>query len=262
MGSENQPEIRGGLWYDHGQMYACALFSIGISLASLAAATQNDSGVLRGVVQDVNGAPVAEAKAELQSETSGHVRRSETSSFGAFSFDGLPAGEYRLTLRSPGFKALRFRFLAIAQGEQKSMPILTLSVATMGDCTGLAVDYIRLLPAGSPTGQLGGSVREDLYPKLAEGPVLPDAEVMLVCNGTKICGATRTNGLGQFTFRNLAPGLYSILVNRSGFYPWERPDYAVRKGQELVYTPIYLERCLQGNCDPALRPKRPLAVCE
>ncbi len=124
-------------------MSVCALFAIGISLAWLPAAAQNETGKLGGVVQDRAGAFVAGAKAELRSETGGYIRQSETSHLGVYSFDGLPEGEYRLTLIAPGFQRVKYRFLPIAPGEQKSMPILTLSVANMGDCTSPAVTAVQ-----------------------------------------------------------------------------------------------------------------------
>jgi hypothetical protein len=36
----------------------------------------------------------------------------------------------------------------------------------------------------------------------------------------------------------------------------------VREAFEQTYQPLQLEHCPKGNCDPKLRPKRPLIVCE
>ena len=84
----------------------------------------------------------------------------------------------------------------------------------------------------------------------------------MLCGKPTACGIAKTDVNGEFIFRSLSPGTFSMRVRLRGFYPVEQFDLAVRQGQRLVYMPVYLERCRRGNCGPKLRPKKPLVICE
>ncbi|MCU1337136.1 MAG: hypothetical protein JWO19_2717 [Bryobacterales bacterium] len=62
----------------------------------------------------------------------------------------------------------------------------------------------------------------------------------------------------------LSPGEYGLSFRRQGFYPEEATGYfyRVKAGLESEYGPTALEPCPDGNCDPKLRPKRPVTICE
>jgi hypothetical protein len=62
----------------------------------------------------------------------------------------------------------------------------------------------------------------------------------------------------------LSPGVYGLNYQRAGFYPDNatRYEYSVIAGWKSVYSSVRLERCPNGNCDPKLRPKRPVQYCE
>ena len=77
-----------------------------------------------------------------------------------------------------------------------------------------------------------------------------------------VCRVTQTDSLGEFIFRNLPTGRFSVRVDRAGFYQWEEAGYELKEGRELIYYSIAIERCPEGNCDPRLRPKKPPAACE
>jgi hypothetical protein len=186
----------------------------------------------------------------------------ETDASGTFSFQSLPQGDYTLKLTGRGFRSLTVKSIHLSNGEQRLLPPLELAVAVMGDCTSPVLDHIRLLAPATHMGDLGGSIRQNVAQTPAEASAVPDAEILLICIGGVVCRVTRTNLQGQFVFTKLAPGMYSVRVNHSAFYPLVQHSYSVQADRESVYSPMELERCFRGNCDPRLRPKRPMIICE
>jgi len=230
---------------------------IGVCLLTLPLVAQVGAGGLTAKVKDITGAGVSNTQAELLSETVSDRRfRSATDSNGAFQFSGLPTDEYTLKLLKPGFKLLTVKSIHVLEGEQKSLPALELRVA---DCGGHALlDYIRFLPSSDHFGNLVGSIRTGQAPS----PPIAGADVTLICNTGKVCGAMKTNSDGEFRFNGPPSRNLSVLVNRTGFYPLNLPGYEIEEGVESVYWSIYMERCPRGNCDPRLRPKERVRTCE
>ena len=59
-------------------------------------------------------------------------------------------------------------------------------------------------------------------------------------------------------------GVRYLNFHAAGFYPENAAGYAydVDIGWESVYGPMPLEKCPKDGCDPKLRPKRPVEICE
>jgi hypothetical protein len=205
---------------------------------------------------------LARTVADLESERPPISRfQAVADAAGVFRFAGLPAGEYDLRLTQAGFKRLAVKSIHVLDGEQKLLPVLQLAIGEVADCGGHAVlDYIRFLPLEDQVGNLSGTVRVDQVPWVADSPPVVGAEVTLICS-TGACGATTTDSNGEFQFRAVPSGDFSVRVTNSGFYPLAEPRYTIKPGLESIYLPIYIERCYLGNCDPKLRPKKPLAIC-
>ena len=94
------------------------------------------------------------------------------------------------------------------------------------------------------------------------GRPIRGAEITLLCGTGRVCGVTKTDSLGEFMFKALLPGDYSILVKRAGFYLLNEPGYTVWEGLESICRSAALELCPHANCDPRLRPERPRATCD
>jgi len=62
----------------------------------------------------------------------------------------------------------------------------------------------------------------------------------------------------------ISAGVYGLNFHGEGYYPENATGYGyfVNAGWESLYGPVRLERCRNGNCDPKLRPKPPIAHCE
>jgi len=240
-------------------MRTVAAFAVGV-LVTWTAVGQNDNASITGRVTDSSGAVVPAAQAELRSESKPEVfLRGTTDASGVYIFDGLIGGDYTLQLMSPGFASLTLKSIHIADGEHSSLPNLQLSVSYCG--SGPVPEYLRILKSPREVGDVGGSVRLVLGPTTRESPPISEARVVLVC-GRSPCRTTTTDSQGHFLFKDVPPGEYAIRVSHAGLYTETRSGYEVQDARELIYYPIYLERCFRANCDPSKRPEKPLAVCE
>jgi Carboxypeptidase regulatory-like domain len=225
---------------------------------------QDRAASLTGKVKDVTGAGVPNTTAELESESAPISKfQAIADAAGLYRFTGLPAGDYDLKLSEPGFSRLTVKSIHILEGEQKLLPELRLALGWVADCGGQALlDHVRFLPSENHFGSAGGTVRLDEGPLVGKRKLISGAGVALICSDFRVCGLTTTNSVGEFLFAGLSPGYFSIRVSDVGFYPQSAPIYRVEEGVESFYSPIYIERCPDGNCDPKLRPKKPPARCE
>jgi len=75
-----------------------------LSLSLLAQSA--DTAILRGTLTGASGAPVANAIVTATNVKNGQTRSATTEADGAFKFDALAAGQYRLKFEAAGFKTL------------------------------------------------------------------------------------------------------------------------------------------------------------
>jgi Carboxypeptidase regulatory-like domain len=225
---------------------AAAILSIPLLLSG-----QESTASLAGGLTDVTGAYIVGVPVQLDSGTMQYQARTNES--GVYRFSNLQAGSYTLTFRVVGFKLLIVKLIEIREHEQKQLPDVPLEVEH-GLCPRpIAQDQV-LLPPGSSFGSLIGSVT----------PAIAEVEVTLVCRTFTACRSTQTDSNGHFSFDMLSPGAYGLSFRRDGFYPENATgyEYHVNAGWESVYSPAQLDPCLNGNCDPKLRPKRRVEICE
>jgi hypothetical protein len=233
----------------------------GLCFLALSSVAQDGTASLTGIVKDITGAGVPGTRAELSLESAPDTKfEAITDAMGAYHFSGLPAGDYTLKLLCPGFKYLTVKLIHVLDGDRKSLPDLQLEIAASACGPPSAyLDHKRILPSGSHTGDLGGSVRLD---QQKEAPPIAGIDVTLICNTGKDCGATKTDSNGEFIFRALSSGYFSIRFASPGFYPLNQFGFWVEEGFELMFWPVGLERCASENCDLRLHPKKPIGLCE
>jgi hypothetical protein len=82
--------------------------------ASIAAFAQNSAGSISGVVTDVNGAAMAQAKIIARQDSTGRQFETVTTSEGLYAFPNLDVGSYTLVVEQPGFKKLTQQNVIIA----------------------------------------------------------------------------------------------------------------------------------------------------
>ena len=95
------------------------------------------SAIISGVVLDANGDTLPGASVTLTSEKGGEERTSVSGNNGEFSFGGLPAGNFILTVTSPGMAPFVRPGLALGPGERPAP--LQISMAIAGTITEVRV---------------------------------------------------------------------------------------------------------------------------
>ncbi len=87
--------------------------TIYILTATLTAFAQSDRGVITGTVSDPAGAVIAGAMIEVKNVATGAVYQVGTSATGNYTLPQLPAGQYEMSVTSPGFKQYVQRALTV-----------------------------------------------------------------------------------------------------------------------------------------------------
>ena len=119
-----------------GEFKSACRLSLGLILvaffALLAATVQSqpagELAILRGVIRDPQGKPLAEATIQLQSKDSTKTLTAQTHSQGSYSFAKLPAGVYTLRAELAGYDAASISALFLGAKETKNVD-LTLAPA-------------------------------------------------------------------------------------------------------------------------------------
>jgi len=105
------------------------------SPASLNAQAQATTGIIRGVVSDPAGAPVANAQVLLHETTTNFTRTLTTDAAGNFTGTLLPLGTYEATARAVGFAEVKRTGIALGVGEtvalQLQLAAVTLQAVTV-----------------------------------------------------------------------------------------------------------------------------------
>src|SRR5262249_8655518 len=95
----------------HKSAAVCALV-LGLAFALsgvVAARAQNITASVRGTVTDKQGAAIAGAEVTITNNDTGYSRVSISSADGAYSFESLPIGKYRLRATKAGFRSFSLR---------------------------------------------------------------------------------------------------------------------------------------------------------
>jgi hypothetical protein len=96
--------------------------------AALASKTE-PSGSISGIVLDANGGTLSGADLTLRSAKTGEERMSLSGTNGDFSFAGLAAGNFKLTITSPGMGPLVFPVIVLGEGERRELSRISMAVA-------------------------------------------------------------------------------------------------------------------------------------
>lgn len=162
---------------------------IAVFVHSLAAVAQNNDARITGTVADISGAVIAGATVQVLSSNSSVQGTTRSDKAGAFTFPGLPGGNYRLVVSNPGFESKEVFVTAEAAS---SMPLhISLavgSVSTTVNVQGREDDLIGIADSGTQ-GTVGAK-------ELADRPILRSGEVLETVPGliiTQHAGGGKAN---------------------------------------------------------------------
>jgi hypothetical protein len=98
--------------------------------AVLQAAQAVEGAAVRGVVRDTQGTPLAEARVELLDVGMDGTRTAVTGDDGAYVFEHVAAGEYRISATIEGFVTYTSEPFAVKAGEPLELPPTALRIST------------------------------------------------------------------------------------------------------------------------------------
>jgi hypothetical protein len=96
-----------------------------------------------------------------------------------------------------------------------------------------------MLPAARAAAQDTGIVTGNVVD--ASGQVLPGASVALTNEATRDARTMVTNERGDFTFRAVSPGIYTVTVELTGFRKFEQRSNVVNASSQLAIGAVKLE---------------------
>lgn len=132
----------------------------GFVLAAAAAVGQSGGGAITGVVSDPLGAGVDRTTVQAKDAATGSVHSATTAADGKYSFAGLPAGKYDLSVNVPGLAPYQKKDVALETGKTLRFDIRladTTQLGTLGeDRLAIAAAIQRHHPPSGPTPRTAG----------------------------------------------------------------------------------------------------------
>jgi hypothetical protein len=115
-----------------------AIVAIGLGLGS-PAWSQQATADLRGFVTDKTGAAVVDAGVSIVNTETHLERNSQTLETGAYSFSGLPAGSYIITVEKSGFATKQVQGITLTVGETANIDV-TVQLGSVAETVNVAGD--------------------------------------------------------------------------------------------------------------------------
>ena len=144
-------------WFRH-TAGAIAVLCVWIWFAGAFAIAQNDRGSVSGIVTDPSGSRVVGARITVTNTAMGTQNSTVTTGVGEYTVPELPAGNYSVTVVSPGFTTLVRNGITVSVGETATVD-LKLGVGK-GDVTVTVTEDAPLLQTDSPQNNLEVSTTE------------------------------------------------------------------------------------------------------
>ncbi|HRH45541.1 MAG TPA: carboxypeptidase regulatory-like domain-containing protein, partial [Pyrinomonadaceae bacterium] len=124
---------------------------------------QSNTGSLTGVIQDSNGAVVANAAVTITNIGTNETRTVQTDSDGRYEVTSLPNGTYKVSAKATGFQESTVNEIKLAVGEKARVDV-NLSVGQVGGTVNVTADQTRIDTETSTVGDTINSARIENAP--------------------------------------------------------------------------------------------------
>ncbi len=135
-----------------------------IFLLALGVFAQSNTGTITGVVQDQNGAVVANATVNITNVGTNESRTAQTDSDGRYEVPALSTGVYKVTATAGGFQETTVNEVRLAVGE-KARVDLNLNVGAVGETVVVTADQTRV---DTETSTVGDTINTE---RIEDAPV-------------------------------------------------------------------------------------------
>ena len=225
---------------------------------ALTGVAQEREGEILGSVEVGERQPVSNAQVAAR-QRSGRVavQLATTAADGTYELRRLPHGIYNLTITADGCRSTEVHDTQL-DGATVRLPGVPLEIDLVADCGRERPAYYRVSRDPVSLGAIGGVIISD------RATPVGNATVMLYMKGKGRIGSKKTGERGNFRFAALQirSEEYWVSVEHEGFFPEEVRHLFVFPGLESVYSPITMESCARGHCQPHLKTIRVLPTCE
>jgi len=215
----------------------------------LVAVSDGEAGDLRGKVIDPTGAGIERAFVVLRVVGSKEsLQTIGTDEKGGFVFADVASGSYELEVSSPGF-VTRTMSAQVMDAQETQIAPVSLAIAAIPLCERewLGPPTVSCEPIGRQATMLEGRVKEPLNSPLAHvivslSKIGREAESL----------ATQTDAKGQFIFRRVMPGLYTLRATHPGYSDFVVKSVEIKSGQRTrIWDSLEMDRCPAGvRCKP------------
>src|SRR5262245_41381816 len=110
--------------------WTATVLALALAIVPALAFGQSTTSTLTGVVQDKDGKIPGATVVVKDIKTNEKIPAKVTNGEGAFSFPGLPAGTYKVTVTFPGFKTVEIE-TRLAGGTTNTLPPIVLEVGSI-----------------------------------------------------------------------------------------------------------------------------------
>jgi iron complex outermembrane receptor protein len=209
------------------------LFALAFSLLLLLPASilaQTTTAKIEGTVLDAQGKAVVDAAVTLTNAATGATKVVRTDSNGAYSFDGLAAGQYSVEATAGGFAKAAKSSISVADGQAQHVP-LTLSINAISEMITVNAGIESIASESAPSGgfieeRSPQSLISETYIKNFTAPIADFGELVQIVPGAF---TTSSNGVGlgqsKTYFRGFPDGDYDIDFDGIPFYDTNTPTH-------------------------------------
>jgi hypothetical protein len=224
--------------------------------ATFFTAGEGQASEISGSVVAHGGQPVSNAEVQVRQRGEPRlVQFATTGQDGKYVLRGLPPGTYDLRITALGFYSTELHDVQVGNAPF-SLPSVLVEVGIF-DCNTDRPAYYRVGPRPPNHAAVGGMVMSD------KNTPLPGATVTLFVKGRGRIASEKTTATGSFRFANLTEPAeqYWIAIESQGVFLEEVGRLTLWPGLETVYSPITLESCSPGHCQPHLKSIRVIPPC-